>query len=215
MTNETGLDYSKISMIRQALGRAVMSEANGVPEYKDWATKCLLRSLLCLLGPTREPDICDFIEQILPRAISLRVAMTEEQTIYRPFMCNPGDDFIETSGQLMEGQSPEGKVFLAIFPGLHTLSAKVEGSTSTLPCSKIPVVKVQVMLDSALLRKPAPGANQIGDTSTKSQTSDKPPAGEEGASTTDGATGGGMGDGQTSHYEINGEIIEQKGEARI
>lgn len=116
------MEFSKILLIRQAIGQAVLqSKERQTDTYRQWTVQNLLIVLQKLLPETPVNRIEEFVEKVVDKAITLKDAMTEEQAVYRCFFVAYGTNFDESIIQIAHGEETNGKVLMCTFPGLGRL----------------------------------------------------------------------------------------------
>jgi len=139
-------------MIRQALGRGCRASMT-FEEHKKKVSEILYEIQKLLLPQTPEEEVREFTHDLLVHAINLRDAMTEEQTIYRPYMPNPGDAYNTDLATIVAGEEPLGNVFFSVYPGLTTIRERPnwnQGDPGS-PFVTIPIVKAEVKLEAAFV----------------------------------------------------------------
>jgi hypothetical protein len=72
-----------------------------------------------LLPNVHEDKIQTFVAKTVDRAIALRIAMTDEQAIYRCFFLHSGEGFDDEWMEVVSGEHAVGKVSMCTFPGLR------------------------------------------------------------------------------------------------
>jgi hypothetical protein len=108
--------FGKILTIRQSLTTAALRETQ--PHVDGYQTKIVfkLAQILSALLTTTEDDIASNITKLVSKAVSLKIAMTKEVTIYRCYWVGCGERF--NSASMEAGDSGTGNVCLCTFPGL-------------------------------------------------------------------------------------------------
>ena len=109
--------FGKILTIRQSITAATLGETQ--PHVEGYQTEIVLRlaQILSALLTTTVDDIASNITKFVSKAVSLKIAMTKEVTIYRCYWVGCGQRF---NSALMEAaDSGTGNVCLCTFPGLE------------------------------------------------------------------------------------------------
>ena len=109
--------FGKILTIRQSLTAAALRETQS--HVDGYQTKIVFRlaQILSALLTTTEDDIASNITRFVSKAVSLKIAMTKEVTIYRCYWIACGERF--RSASMEAGDSGTGNVCLCTFPGLE------------------------------------------------------------------------------------------------
>ena len=156
-----GHDCNRFLTIRQAIAKAVLKSCEREIVPKRNAHVVHLDDLLCQLLPRSRAEIKIGTAKFLDRAINLKIAMTEEQAVYRCFMLDYGDSV--TDDILHHGSEgcEKGTIFLCTFPGLrrHIMKEKKEESLT--------VVKAGVELQATAAVASLKGSGKPEETRTK------------------------------------------------
>jgi hypothetical protein len=123
-----GFQFNKLLVIRQAIGRGLTAPNSliKVKEAKDHCAQGLAEILSFLLPKSSPTDLRNGATKFLEKAVALRKMMTEEQAIYRCFMFNRGDEFVESQMDVEPERQGSGKMLFCTFPGLHRVYQKEE-----------------------------------------------------------------------------------------
>lgn len=82
--------------------------------------------LLCILVPNAQDKVQSLVVKSVDKATSLRIAMTEEQAIYRCYFCNNGDLFDKDWMNDPTEETANGRISMCTFPGLRRFIVKNE-----------------------------------------------------------------------------------------
>ena len=125
--------FGKILTIRQSLTAAALRETQS--HVDGYQTKIVFRlaQILSALLTTTEDDIASNITRFVSKAVSLKIAMTKEVTIYRCYWIACGERF--RSASMEAGDSGTGNVCLCTFPGLER-TIKESDRTQVFPAIK-------------------------------------------------------------------------------
>ena len=106
--------------IRQALGRATLRIPTDFDKTKlrNHIVHICGTTLRVLLPATPDEKLLAFAEKVFDKAISLKNAMTQEQAIYRCFMADSGETFVEGWQKVAEGERVGGMVLMCTHPTL-------------------------------------------------------------------------------------------------
>lgn len=127
-------------MVHQAVGRGTLFLANDKVDQVRRDTVLNLAHLLSILLPKSEDEtILQIVGKIVDRAVNLKMAMTEEQALFRCYWIDCGKEFNDDLVEVTEDQT-SGRIFVCTFPGL----ARVDDE------SKFIVVRASAMSESAL-----------------------------------------------------------------
>ena len=142
-------DFGKVLTIRQALGRAQLSE---VEKLQTAMKNLLVEQLDDLLKPLlprssdpnlRPYDIHVVIAKLTDMAVQLANMMTQERAIFRSYFLKAGHQPTEVEASVPNTEQT-GNVFMCTFPGFYK---KVRDGKQTI---QIVMVKANVELQSRL-----------------------------------------------------------------
>lgn len=116
------LEFAKILMVRQCIGRATLNSQKGEAEACREVLISNISYILRVLFPISSPEkVRAFATKVADKSISLRNAMTEEQAVYRCRFVNNEDSFDRSIAKAINDEKSMGTVMICLFPGLCRL----------------------------------------------------------------------------------------------
>jgi len=106
-------------MIHQALGRGVLRFRPDLPERRQIAAFDLQNLLQILLPFDPNKQMGSFVTKVINAAVDLKMALGEEQEIYRVFWRKYDDQYKEDWMEAPEEDEPAGPILFCTFPGLE------------------------------------------------------------------------------------------------
>jgi len=105
-------------MIHQALGRGVLRFRPDLPERRHIVAFDLHNLLQILLSLDPNKQLSSFVTKVINAAVDLKMAVGEEQEIYRVFWRKYDDPYEEDWMEAPEEDEPAGPILVCTFPGL-------------------------------------------------------------------------------------------------
>jgi hypothetical protein len=161
-------------MIRQAIGRATLSaEKKEVKPRREIIINDLYSLMGKLFPASPEAKVRAFVTKVVDKTISLRNAMSEEQSIYRCFLPDNGDTFDDSIFQVETGEKAKGNILLCMFPGLRRLNIGLDQKKGFVIVVKAIVKLEGVFGRKTISRKEVPGKDALENEGLANETSEE------------------------------------------
>lgn len=100
------------------------AQMNAAETARTSGIQSLILLMQLLLPNTPGEKIQNVAAKTIDKSISLRRAMTEEQAIYRCYLCDNGEEFDSDWMEVATGEAPMGKIAMCTFLGLRRFTLK-------------------------------------------------------------------------------------------
>lgn len=93
MCQPLGHDYNRLLLIRQAIARGVLAQtpSDAIAKDRTKAISTFSDFFHMLLPKSRPADLLDGVTKVMDKALALKMAMTDEQGVYRCFLIRSGN----------------------------------------------------------------------------------------------------------------------------